>query len=1152
MNMRVFFLLRTSCLCASVSVTCFAVDTTTSKSASASACGVDARMLRYPDVSATQIAFVYAGDIWVAPKSGGDALRLSSPKGEETFPRFSPDGSQIAFSGNYDGNTDLYVVPTTGGLPKRLTYHGAPDRMLEWYPDGKSILFATSRTSEKDRFNQLYKISANGGLPEKLPVPYGEFGSISPDGKTLAYIPISTDFRTWKRYRGGMNPAIWLFNLETYAAKNISGNDSANSLPMWHGSTLYFLSDRDKNKRANIWAYDLKKERFRQITTFDEFDVHFPNIGPEEIVFECGGRLYLMNLTSEKYSEASIRVLTDRATLKPRLEDVSKAAREADISPSGKRAVFEARGDVFTVPAEHGVVRNLTRSSGVAERFPAWSPDGKTLAYFSDRSGEYELTLRLADGSGAEEVLTKLGPGFRYRPWWSPDSKKIVFIDQTMRIQLHDLEKKETKDIDHGRWLYHDGLNRFKVSWSKDSRWFAFAHDLENQHTAIALYDTKDGKKHVVTSGYYDDDEPVFDPEGKYLFYRSGRDFSPIYSDMDNTWIYPNSYQLASVPLRKDVASPLSPRNDDEGEKDKKEKDKDKEKEKSKDKDKKKPDDKERKKDEPQLDEKKDEAKKDAKKDEAGDDDKKDKKGDDKDEKKDDKPPKPVEIDVADFERRAVILPPKPGYFGDLAAVNGKLIYRRLPRAGSAEEKSTLVYYELEKREEKTILEDVDESILAAKGEKMLVRRKSEYAIIEPKESQKFEKKLPISGLETMIDPEAEWKQLFTEAWRLERDYFYDPNMHGVNWETMRQRYGELLKDAVTRWDVNYVIGELIAELNSSHTYRSGGDTENSREQGVGYLGADFSLENGAYRIKKIIEDAAWDAEVRSPLKQPGVDVKEGDYLLAVNGMPLDTEREPYAAFQGLADKPVFITVNDKPITEGSREVLVQTLSSEARLRHLAWIEKNRKKVDDATDGRVGYVYVPDTGRGGQSELVRQFRAQFSKDGLIIDERFNSGGQIPDRFVEMLGRKVINYWGVRDGQDWNWPQIANSGPKAMLINGWSGSGGDCFPFYFQKANLGPLIGTRTWGGLIGISGTPSLVDGGNVTVPTFGIYSTKGEWIIEGHGVDPDIAVVDDPSLMAKGGDPQLQRGIEEVLKSLKKNPPPEVKKPKYPLRAGR
>jgi tricorn protease len=462
------------------------------------------------------------------------------------------------------------------------------------------------------------------------------------------------------------------------------------------------------------------------------------------------------------------------------------------------------------------------------------------------------------------------------------------------------------------------------------------------------------------------------------------------------------------------------------------------------------------------------------------------------------------------------------------------------------------VFYDLEKRESKTILDEVDSALMAAKGEKILVRRGRDYAIIEPKEGQKFDKKVPVSGLETMIDPAAEWRQLFTEAWRLERDYFYDPNLHGVDWNEMRRRYGQLLKDAVTRWDVNYVIGELIGELNSSHTYRGGGDVEAAPLRGMGYLGVDFSLENGAYRIKHIVDAGAWDAEARSPLKRPGIEVKEGDYLLAVDGIPLDSKQEPYSVFQGLADKAVRVTVNDQPTPKGAREVLVQTLASETRLRHLAWIEKNRKQVETSTQGRVGYVYVPDTGQPGQSELVRQFRAQFNKAGLIIDERFNSGGQIPNRFVEMLGRKVINYWAVRDGPDWAWPQIAHNGPEAMLINGWSGSGGDCFPFYFRKFGLGPLIGERTWGGLIGISGTPGLIDGGIVTVPTFGIYSTQGQWIIEGHGVDPDIAVVDDPGVMAKGHDPQLERAIAEVLEALKKRPIEQVKKPKYPVRSGK
>jgi tricorn protease len=1025
------------------------------------------------------------------------------------------------------------VVPSGGGLPQRITYHGAPDRVLGWYPDGKQILFATSRTSEKDRFNKLYRIPATGGLAEPLPVPYGEFGAISPDGKRLAFTTISVDFRTWKRYRGGMNPDIWLFDLEKLTAKNLTKNDADDSQPMWHGGTLYFLSDRDEHKRWNIWACDVKKEKFRAVTSFKDYDVRFPSIGPDDIVFENGGRLYLLDLATEKSQPVDIKVVTDRATLKPRTESVSNLIQHAHISPTGKRAIFEARGDIFSVPAEHGIVRNLTRSSGIAERYPAWSPDGKLIAYWSDRSGEYELTVRPADGTGAETNLTHLGPGYRYQPQWSPDSKKIAFIDKGMKLQAYDLESGQVTEIGRQLWQYHGGLNGFRVGWSADSRWLAYEKDLENRNTAIALYDFKDKKPTQATSGFYNDEDPVFDPDGKYLYYRSGRSFDPIYSDLDNTWIYPNSHQLVAVPLRKDTLSPLSPRNDEEP----KDKDKKDDKKKDEDKDAKKSDDAEKK---DSKDEKKD--------DDADQADKKDGKKSDK--AKEDKP-KPVEIDLAGFEERAVLLPPRPGNYGNLSAVSGKLLYRRLPRAGSTDEKSSIVFYDLEKREEKTVVDDAGGFDLSADRKKLLVRKGNSYYIIEPKENQKLDKALATSGFESTIDPVAEWKQIFTDAWRLERDFFYDPGLHGVDWRAMRERYGRLLDDAVTRWDVNYVIGELIGELNASHTYRSGGDVENSPTRGVGYLGCDFALENDAFRIKKIIEAAPWDAEARSPLRQPGVtNVHEGDYLLAVNGEPLDTSLEPYAAFQGLADKPVMLTVNDKPTRAGAREALVQTLASESRLRHLAWINANRERVEKATDGQVGYVYVPDTGRGGQTELVRQYRAQFTKPGLIIDERFNSGGQIPDRFIEMLGRHTINYWGVRDGKDWAWPPTAHDGAMIMLVNGWSGSGGDCFPYYFKKAGLGPLVGQRTWGGLIGMTGAPALVDGGGVTVPTFGIYSTKGEWIIEGYGVDPDIEVVDDPGLMAKGGDPQLERAIDEALKALKKNPPRDVKKPKYPKRA--
>jgi tricorn protease len=483
--------------------------------------------------------------------------------------------------------------------------------------------------------------------------------------------------------------------------------------------------------------------------------------------------------------------------------------------------------------------------------------------------------------------------------------------------------------------------------------------------------------------------------------------------------------------------------------------------------------------------------------------------------------------------------------------VAGKLIYRRLPRTGSGDEAAPVVFYDLEKREEKTILADADFIKLSANREKLLVRKDRAYSIVEPKENQKLDKKVDTGGFETAIDPVAEWKQIFNDAWRLERDMFYDPGLHGVDWPAMRERYGKLLEDAVTRWDVNYVIGELISELNASHTYRSGGDTERSPERGVGYLGCDFVFTNGAYRIVKIISAAPWDSEVRSPLARPGLtNLYEGDYLLAVNGEPLDPKADLWAAFQGLADKPVFLTVNTNPVLQGAREVLVQTLSSEARLRHLAWIDANRRRVEKMSDGKIGYVYVADTSVNGQNELVRQWRGQVTKAGLIIDERFNSGGQIPDRFVELLNRPLRNLWGVRDGKDWTWPPVGHYGPKAMLMNGWSGSGGDCLPYYFKQSGQGPLIGQRTWGGLIGITGAPALVDGGNITVPTFGIYNTKGEWIIEGYGVDPDIEVVDDPGEMAKGGDPQLERAVFEVMKAIRQSPVPEVKKPKYPDRA--
>ncbi|RPJ86382.1 MAG: peptidase S41, partial [Acidobacteria bacterium] len=1054
---------------------------------------------------------VYAGDIWLVPKTGGTAVRLSSPAGEESFPKFSPDGSSLAYSANYDGNVDIYVVSVSGGLPKRVTHHPMSDRVLDWYPDGKSLLFASPMMAGRDRFNQLFKVSREGGLPEKLPVPYGEFGSISPDGKTLAFMPESQDFRTWKRYRGGWSPDIWLFDLQSLAARNMTNSPAGDAHPMWSGKTIYFMSDRGPELRNNLWAYEPDSQKLRQVTQFADFDVRFPSIGPSEIVFEAGGRLYLLDLKKQQPQEVNIDVVTDEASLKPRAGKVVQLIQNLFISPTGKRVAFEARGDIFTVPAEHGPVINLTASSGVAERYPSWSPDGKWLAYWSDRSGEYELVVRPADGSGSEQSLTTLGAGFRYALYWSPDSKKMAFVDQAMRLWIADRESKETKQIDKAGALFHGSLQGFRFSWSPDSRWLAYDRDQDElgNRTTIFVYDTQKSEKHKVTSSYYDDSSPVFDPEGKYLYYLSNRSLRPVYGLFDSTFVYPNATQIVAVSLRSDVPSPIAPQNDEETGKEEK-----------------KPDDK-------KVEDKKDEA--DAKPADAAKD----------DEKK--KAAKPVEIEFDGFEMRAVVLPPEAGVYSGLLAAEGKVLFVRRPRNGSTpREKSTLCYFDLKDRKEEVVIEEIDGYQLSADKKKIVVRQSDSYGIIDLKPKQKIEKKLRTAEMETVVDPRAEWQQVFTDAWRFTRDYFYDPNMHGVNWNAVKEQYGKLIEESVTRWDINFVLGEMIAELNASHTYRGGGDEERGPERRAGLLGVDWSFEDGAYRIKHIVRGAAWDIEVRSPLAEPGLGVKEGDYVLAVNGVPLTASLDPWAALEGLAEKTVVLTVNSKPIAEGAKKVLAKTLSSESELRQLEWIETSRKRVEEATGGRVGYIYVPSTGIDGQNELVRQFAAQFDKEGLIIDERFNSGGQIPDRFVEILNRDPLSYWAVRDGKDWQWPPSGNFGPKVMLINGWSGSGGDCFPYFFKKAGLGPLIGTRTWGGLIGLSGSPSLVDGGMVTVPTFRMYSTDGEWFAEGHGVDPDIPVINDPGEMARGRDPQLERAIQEVQRLLKAKPFTPPKRPPY------
>lgn len=1061
---------------------------------------IDAGLFRFPDVSKSQVVFTYANDLWIMPKEGGMAIKLSSPPGVEVMPKFSPNGTTIAFSAVYDGNRDVFTMPVTGGSPQRLTAHGYADRVVDWTNDGKNVLFASPRESGKMRFSQFYTVSAIGGKETKLPLAYAEYGSYSADGKKMAVVIMSVVGRNWKRYRGGNNGDIRIYDFEKQVQVNISAeSDADDEFPMWKNDEIYFLSDRGKENRMNLWKYDVAKKAFQQLTNYTDFDVHYPSQGPDDIVYEAGGKLYLYPFDTKKPKEIKVTVVSDETLQRSKITTVKDLVQHVAISPDGKRALVEARGDIFSVPAENGFVKDLTQTSGIAERYPSWSPDGKTIAYWSDKSGEYELWVEEPGKENNPKKITSYGAGYRYAISWAPDSKILAFIDKAGAIKVLDLGTNATSNIDQGLYFSHGNMEGFTFSWSSDSRWLAYSRDLPNLHNAAFIYDTKEMKTRQVTSGFYSCSNPVFDPQGKYLFVFSAQTTQPYYSDQDNTFIYANSGRLAAIALQKKTPSILLPKNDTVAIK---------------------------------VEEPTATKKEGAKKDDA-----KPKKDSANSETKS------VSIDFDGFERRLELLPVPAGNMGLANAVKGKLLYIRFPNTGMPEGvPPSLKYYDIEKREEKTILDGVENYQLSGNQEKILASKAGAWAIISPEEGAKFDKPLRLNEMQMNIDLRAEWKQIFNDAWRIERDYFYDANMHGVNWEETKARYSKMLEGAMTREEVDFVIGEMIGELNASHTYHGGGDMEKVKMEQTGYLGINWEADGDHYKIKKIIHGASWDAEVHSPLDLTGSDIQEGDFILAVNGIPITTAQEPFAAFQGLANKTVELTYNKTAGLAGAKTVIVKTLDDEYQLRNLEWIEGMRKHVEEATNGDVGYIYVPSTGMDGQNDLMRQFNAQWDKKALIIDERFNNGGQVPDRFIEMLNRTPLSFVATRDGKPWQWPPVANFGPKVMLINGWSGSGGDAFPLYFKEKNLGPLIGTRTWGGLIGISGYPDFIDGGNVTAPSFRLFNPDGTWFKEGHGVDPDIEVTEDLGAMARGTDPQLERAITEIKNLLKTKgftPPP-------------
>ncbi len=1093
----------------------------------------NAGMMRFADVNQDSIVFVYGEDLWTVSRLGGVASLLASPPGEESVPRFSPDGSTVAFVGNYDGNQDIYTVPVGGGPAARVTFHPANELLCDWTADGK-LIFSSNGFAGLGRQPQLFIQSATDPLETNLPVPYGTNGSISADGKWLAYTPHGSDYRTWKRYRGGMASDIWLFNLESKISKQMTDFEGTDTIPMWNGKVVYYLCDAGPEHRLNIWLYNTETEERRQVTNFKDNDCRWPSIGPGpdgkgEIVFQNGEKLHLLDLATDKTTPVSISVPGDRPKLRPHQVDASKFIVAGALSPNAKRVVVEARGDLWTLPAKNGAPRNLTRTSGTAERMPAWSPDGRWLAYFSDATGEYELYIMQSDGAGETKQLTKDGKSYRYTPNWSPNSKWLTFTDKTGGLYLHSLETQETKPVDRD-----PTSAQVDVTWSHDSRWIAYARAEDNRAATNVLwvFNVENGTKQKLTAGFFNDSTPMFDRKGDFLFFVSSRSFtSPKYEDLGTTFVYSDTQVLMAMPLRVDVKNPLAAKNDEETWKDETK----------------------------SVETKGDAAMEGAQNAAVTSDEASKKSADDAGKNDNMQNAPPLQIDFEQIEARSFALPVKPGAFSKIVVNNkGQLIYSR-PEAGGGGDDEEGVQGELLKLfdfaeddpKEKDVVANVQGFEISADGTKLLViRGPGEAFICDAAAAQKLENAVVTKGMNVAVDRRAEWKQVLKESWRVQRDFFYDPTMHGVDWQKIGDHYATMIDDCASRRDVSILIKEMISELNVGHAYYREGDVENPPSVNVGLPGCRFELADGTFRIKEIYQGAAWDVDARNALV--GAGVKVGDFVLAVNGIPLSPNESPYKAFTGKAGMVVSLTISaDAKLDEKDKKIAIKLRGTDDDLRFRQWIEANRRYVDEKSDGKVGYIYVVNTGVPGQNDLVRMLFSQLHKEALIIDDRWNGGGQIPTRFIELLNRPATNAWARRDGRDWIWPPDSHQGPKCMLINGMAGSGGDMFPALFKQNKLGPLIGMRTWGGLVGISGGPTNIDGSSVTAPTFAYYDLDGTWGIEGHGVDPDLRVVDDPAKMQNGGDPQLDLAIGEMLNALKNGQgftPP--KRPAYPDRS--
>ena len=1101
-------------------------------------------LLRFPTVSKTQIVFNYAGDLWIVGREGGEARHLTSGIGVEALPRFSPDGSMIAFTGEYDGNRDVFVVPAAGGVPRRLTYHPAEEYVTGWTPDGKKILFTSWGNSFMHFEDQLYTVPLDGGLPTALPLPIAEDASLSPDGNHIAYVPHPKWQEAWKRYHGGQTTPIWIADLKDSSVVKVPRDNSNDHHPMWVGDTIYFLSDR--NGPVSLFAYDTKTKQVSEVLHSDGLDFKTATAGPDAIVIEQFGAIKLFDLQSHQARNVTIHVDGDLEAVRPHYAKVEpKRVQNFGISPTGARAVFEAWGEIFTVPTDKGDIRNLTHSPAVADRDPAWSPDGKTIAYFSDESGEYELCLRDQNGLGIVRHIN-LGnpPSFFYTPTWSPDSKKIAYSDKRLQLWYIDLDNATPKLVDSD---YFGGFGPTQLSqaWSPDNKWIAYAKQLPSGIHAVFVYSLDQAKSFQVTDGMSDATFPVWDKNGKYLYFTASTNVALTTAGLDMSSEEHRVTRAVYVAvLSKDEKSPLAPESDEEKSKDEKKPDQDKDKSKNQ------PSDKDKSKG---KDKNKSDSTADA-----------DKSKDDKDKDKDKKEePVVVKIDIEGIGQRILALPiPAKNYMNLLPGKTGILFLSEGPTVLTEDDfpntSQTIQKFDLTKRKVDKVLEDVNDIAVSFDGEKLLYRKGEAWATASPDDTpggggggggtpKPGFGPLKLDAWEVYVEPRAMWKQVYNETWRIERDFFYDPHYHGLDLEKAKKKYEPYLDGIASRDELTYLFQECLGEMTVGHMFVGGGETPEPKKLKGGLLGADYGLENNRYRVAKVYDGENWNPDLQAPLTQPGVNVKAGDYILAVDGRELHATDNIYSFFEETAGKQVVLKVGGNPDGKNSRDVTVTPVESEEGLRHLAWIESNRRRVEKATGGRVAYVHVPDTAGGGYTSFNRYYYAQVGKDAAIIDERFNEGGQLADYIIDHLRRPMMSKVVTREGHDWSSPSEAIYGPKVLIINEMSGSGGDALPWYFRKAAIGPLIGKRTWGGLVGIGGYPQLIDGGRVTAPRAAIYGLNGDWEVENHGIAPDVEVDLEPAAWRNGQDAQLEKAIEVVMQQLKEHPLPEIKRPPFP-----